>query len=61
MKKIKIWHTIKHDDYTTTEVPFNEKLGMFGMVKKFMENGGFSADGGWVPWIRVSYVELIEE
>lgn len=61
MKKIRIWHSIKHDDYTVTEKPFDEKRGLLAMCREIAEDHGFWTGDGFVPWHRVNYVELTEE
>lgn len=55
---LRIWHKVKHDDYTVTERVTRAPLSDIDAIRKY---GGFWHDDMFIPWHSISYIEYQRE
>lgn len=61
---LRIWHFVRHDDATATEVQFENVCrgsdAHTACIQEIRKSGGFWQDAShYVPWHRVNYIEVV--
>jgi len=54
---LRIWHKVKHDDFTVTERP---TFAPRSDVETMRNYGGFWSVDAFIPWHSISYIEVRE-
>lgn len=61
MTTVTVWHGIKHDDATTTDIDIHPSKTVQQQCAYWAQGGGILVDTlEFIPWHKVNYIQVVK-